>query len=92
MATEGETTHAMDRSTGNGAEERSPAEIQAEIDTTRHEMGDTVAAIADKADVKKHTKRKVAEVRQKVSDNAVPIAAVAAATGFVIVGWLVLRR
>jgi 5-enolpyruvylshikimate-3-phosphate synthase len=92
MATEGETTQVMDRSTGNGAEERSPAQIQAEIDTTRHEMGDTVAAIADKADVKKHAKRKAAEVRQKASDNAAPIAAVAAAAGLVVIGWLVLRR
>jgi ElaB/YqjD/DUF883 family membrane-anchored ribosome-binding protein len=54
-------------------------EIQREIVETREELGDTVEALAQKADVKGRTKRKVAQkqetvkakvggVQQKVSD------------------------
>ena len=48
-------------------ESRSPEEIQADIETTREELGDTVGAIADKADVKKQAKRKVEETKAKAS-------------------------
>jgi hypothetical protein len=48
------------------SEEKSPEEIQAEIDATREELGDTVAAVADKADVKKQAKAKVSGVKESV--------------------------
>ena len=52
-------------------EERSPEEIKAEIASTREELGDTVAALAEKADVKAQARKKVdettAQVKQKVS-------------------------
>jgi ElaB/YqjD/DUF883 family membrane-anchored ribosome-binding protein len=49
-----------EKSTNEGAaEQRSPEEIQAEIEASRQELGDTVAELAEKADVKKHTKRKI---------------------------------
>ena len=48
-------------------ESKSPDEIQAEIETTREELGDTVGAIADKADVKKQAKRKVEETKAKAA-------------------------
>jgi ElaB/YqjD/DUF883 family membrane-anchored ribosome-binding protein len=50
-----------------GSEERSPEEIQADIEATRQELGDTVADIADKADVKKQAKRKVTETKAKAA-------------------------
>lgn len=46
--------------------ERSPEQIQAEIDTTREELGETVAAVADKADVKAQARAKVADVKHTV--------------------------
>jgi ElaB/YqjD/DUF883 family membrane-anchored ribosome-binding protein len=51
---------------GNG-ESRSPEQIQGEIEATREEMGDTVAELADKTDVKKQAKRKVAETKAKAT-------------------------
>jgi len=66
MAAEtGETKTTPSR--GDGAEERSPQEIEADIEATREELGDTVAELADKADVKKQAKRKVAEAKAKVT-------------------------
>ena len=53
-----------------GSEERSPEEIQADIEATRLELGDTVAELADKADVKKQAKRKVTETKAKAAAKA----------------------
>lgn len=44
--------------------ERSPEQIQAEIDATREELGDTVAAVGEKADIKGQAREKVAELKQ----------------------------
>jgi hypothetical protein len=41
---------------GEKTEEKSPAEIRAEIDETREELGDTVEALAEKTDVKARVK------------------------------------
>src|SRR5919201_1762880 len=48
-------------------ESRSPEEIQADIEATREELGDTVGALADKAEVKKQAKRKVEEIKAKAA-------------------------
>jgi ElaB/YqjD/DUF883 family membrane-anchored ribosome-binding protein len=53
--------------TQSAAGPRSPEEIQAEIEETREDLGETVAEIADKADVKKQAKRKVGETKAKVA-------------------------
>jgi hypothetical protein len=45
---------------------RSPEQIQAEIDATREQLGETVAAVGEKADVKGQAREKVAEVKQTV--------------------------
>jgi hypothetical protein len=44
-----------------------PAQLRADIERTRHDLGDTVAALAEKTDVKARAKEKVAEVRRNVS-------------------------
>jgi ElaB/YqjD/DUF883 family membrane-anchored ribosome-binding protein len=44
-------------------EEKSTEQIRAEIDQTREEMGDTVAAVAAKTDVKAQAQAKVDEVK-----------------------------
>jgi hypothetical protein len=40
----------------NDTEQRSPEEIRDDIEQTREELGDTAAAVAEKADVKKQAK------------------------------------
>jgi ElaB/YqjD/DUF883 family membrane-anchored ribosome-binding protein len=47
-------------------EDRTPEQIEADIERTRREMGETVAAVALKADVKAQAKAKVHEVRERV--------------------------
>ena len=42
-----------------GSDPRSPEEIEADIERTRRDLGDTVAAVAEKADVKARVKAKV---------------------------------
>jgi hypothetical protein len=49
-------------------EQRSPEEIRRDIEATRGELGDTVEALAAKADVKAQAKDKADELKQKVSD------------------------
>jgi hypothetical protein len=39
-------------------------ELQADIERTRQELGDTVSALADKADVKAHVQDKVTETKE----------------------------
>jgi len=50
-----------------GGEERSPDQIETEIEATREDMGETVAELADKADVKKQARRKVTETKAKAT-------------------------
>jgi hypothetical protein len=49
--------------------ERTPEQIQADIERTRREMGDTVAAVAEKADVKAQAKTKVEETKARINDK-----------------------
>jgi uncharacterized protein DUF3618 len=53
--------------------ERTPEQIEAEIERTRRELGDTVAAVAEKADVKAQARAKVeetkAQARAKVEET-----------------------
>lgn len=51
------------------AEPRTPEEIEAEIERTRQELGDTVAAVAEKADVKTQAKLKVDEAKARVKEK-----------------------
>jgi ElaB/YqjD/DUF883 family membrane-anchored ribosome-binding protein len=46
---------------------RDPDEIRSDIEETRRELGDTVAAVAEKADVKAQAKSKVDDVKQRVT-------------------------
>jgi ElaB/YqjD/DUF883 family membrane-anchored ribosome-binding protein len=51
------------------ADERTPEQIEADIERTRREMGDTVAAVAEKADVKAQAKTKVEETRARLTEK-----------------------
>jgi len=60
------------RQVGEAVEEepRTPEEIEADIERTRREMGDTVAAVAEKADVKAQAKSKVEETKERIREKA----------------------
>jgi ElaB/YqjD/DUF883 family membrane-anchored ribosome-binding protein len=51
----------------NGAD--SPQALREEIERTRRDLGDTVAALAEKTDVKARAKEKVSEVRHNVAEK-----------------------
>ena len=51
-------------------EPRSPEQIEADIERTRREMGDTVAAVAEKADVKTRARLKVDEAKARLKERA----------------------
>jgi ElaB/YqjD/DUF883 family membrane-anchored ribosome-binding protein len=48
-------------------ETRSPEELEKDIEEAREDLADTVAAVADKADVKKQAKQKVANTKQRAT-------------------------
>ncbi|MDQ2675742.1 MAG: DUF3618 domain-containing protein [Actinomycetota bacterium] len=50
-------------------EQRTPEEIQADIENAREELGDTVEALAAKTDVKARAKAKVEETKETVSEK-----------------------
>jgi len=50
-------------------EPRTPEQIEADIEQTRRSMGDTVAAVAEKADVKAQAKLKVDEAKTRVKER-----------------------
>ncbi|WP_006246616.1 DUF3618 domain-containing protein [Mycolicibacterium tusciae] len=80
-------------------------ELEADAEQTRHELGQTVEALADKLDVKERAKEKAAETKEQVVEKAdslrhtvadnpkrtVPIAAVAVIAALAV-GILVWRR
>jgi len=51
------------RTAGSQPVDRSPEEIEAEIERTRAEVGDTVAALAAKTDVKAQAKQRVENIK-----------------------------
>jgi hypothetical protein len=59
-------TQVTDGTQGTDEGTREPAEIRDDIDSTRQELGDTVEALAEKADVKTQAQRKVADVRATI--------------------------
>jgi hypothetical protein len=80
-------------------------DIQADIEQTRHDLGQTVEALQAKLDVKERTKEKVLETKERVVDRAdtlrhtatdnpkrtVPVVAVVL-TGALAVGVWIWRR
>ena len=45
-------------------------DIQADIESTRKELGDTVGALSAKLDVKERAKHKAAESKERIADTA----------------------
>ncbi|WP_055493434.1 DUF3618 domain-containing protein [Streptomyces sp. TP-A0356] len=56
----------------------SPAELREQVQQTRHELGQTVEALAARTDVKARVQEKTAEVRQQAAVKAGELRAMAA--------------
>ena len=65
------STRALDdpNTAGAGQPPEDPAQLREDIERTRQDLGDTVAALAEKTDVKTRAKEKVADVRQTVTEK-----------------------
>jgi hypothetical protein len=79
-----------------------PVELRRDIEETREELGDTVEALAQKADIKARVSEKVeerkaalrerkAQVAHTTQERPIPAIGVALATGLLL-GWLLWRR
>lgn len=51
-------------------EPRSPAQIEADLEQTRHELGETVDALSAKLDVKSRAKDQLADTKQRAAEQA----------------------
>ena len=69
---------AQARATAAQQGSRTPEEIERDIEQTREELGETVAALAEKTDVKARAQDKVEEVKQTVLGKKDELAAKAA--------------
>jgi Protein of unknown function (DUF3618) len=69
-------------------EQQTPEEIRREIEQTRRELGDTVDALSQKADIKQQARIKKDEVEERVKANPGPLAA---AIGGLLALLLLLR-
>jgi ElaB/YqjD/DUF883 family membrane-anchored ribosome-binding protein len=60
-----------DPSTGSSqvTESRDPEEIREEIETTREELGETIAALGEKADVKTRAREKVDDIKDQAGEK-----------------------
>ncbi|GAA2541467.1 DUF3618 domain-containing protein [Mycolicibacterium diernhoferi] len=77
-------------------------EITDDIERTREEVGETVAALAEKFDVKQRAQQKVDETKVLVVDAvtddrgaikpALPVVAAAVATATILLGIIIWRR
>ncbi|WP_395308632.1 DUF3618 domain-containing protein [Mycobacterium sp. AMU20-3851] len=77
-------------------------EITDDIERTRQEVGETVAALADKLDVKGRAQQKVGETKEMVVDAvtddrgaikpALPVVAAVLGTATILLGIIIWRR
>jgi hypothetical protein len=68
------------------SEQRTPEQIRADIEHTREELGETAAALAEKADVKAHVHDRVEETKARA--RTLPVVPIA---GGVVVALVALR-
>jgi Protein of unknown function (DUF3618) len=81
----------MAETNGAQAGTRDPEQIQRDIERTRAELAATVAAVAEKADVKTQAKRRVDETKARVEQNPVPLAIGGAVVLTALIVWVVRR-
>ena len=74
------------------ARQQTPEEIRREIERTRSELGDTVEALSQKADVKEQARQKKAEVQERVKSNPTPLLLVGGAVALLILVRILRSR
>ena len=72
--------------------QQTPEELRREIERTRRELGDTVDALSQKADVKQQARHKKEEVQERVKANPKPLAAAIGGLIALLVLLRLLRR
>jgi Protein of unknown function (DUF3618) len=72
--------------------DQDPGTIRADIERERRELGETVAALAEKADVKSQAHRKISETRETIDRKKGAIVILGGVAGAVLVIALVRRR
>jgi hypothetical protein len=70
---------------------RDPEQIQRDIEETRRDLGDTVEALAAKADVKAQAHRQIESTKASVRSHPVPLA-VAGVCLAGLLAWRITRR
>ena len=73
-------------------QQQTPEEIRREIERTRSELGDTVEALSQKADVKEQARQKKAEVQERVKSNPTPLLVVGGAVALLILVRILRSR
>ena len=68
-------------------EQRSPEQIQEEIEQAREELGETAEALAQKTDIKRQARTRLEALKQKARENPAPVA-----VGGAVLALLVIRR
>ena len=81
----------MAETNGAPAGTRDPEQIQREIERTRAELAATVAAVAEKADVKTQAKRRVEETQARVGEHRVPLAIGGGVVLVAVLVWAIRR-
>ena len=72
---------------------QTPDEIRREIERTRRELGDTVDALSQKANVKEQARLKKDEAQEKVASNPTPIVvAIGGLVALVVLLRLIRKR
>jgi Tfp pilus assembly protein FimV len=74
------------------AQQQTPEEIRREIERTRNELGDTVEALSQKADVKQQARQKKAEVQERVKSNPTPLLVVGGAVALLVLVRILRSR
>ena len=72
--------------------QQTPEELRREIERTRRELGDTVDALSQKADVKQQARQKKEEVQERVKANPKPLAMAIGGSIAVLILIRMLRR
>jgi hypothetical protein len=84
-----EAAQAVKDRTGVGEKPPSdPEHVRQEIEETREDLGDTVEALAAKADVKARTQERAEELGQQARENPTPLAIGGAVAGVLLILWL----
>jgi hypothetical protein len=78
-------------STSIAAENKDPEQIREEIEETRRELGDTVEALAAKADVKAHVQDRIERTRASARANPAPLVVAGVCLAALVV-WRLARR